>query len=174
MNFFCFGEIEKVLLFWPFKSWDLQYESPRKRFLSSSDQTVSQKTKTTPTLDRVALLSEVIITGCIYFRTKCWSKESSFWNTCIVYGMFYYKSVFEYCLIDKHINYLLSNSCILFKFIQANRFLSDDQINQFISSTVLPSRHISSGTQSVRMCNDWCVYIILITGLLIQISCENL
>ena len=38
---------------------DLQVEPPRKRFRPISDQTVSQKTRTTPTLDRVALLSQV-------------------------------------------------------------------------------------------------------------------
>ena len=32
-----------------------------KRFLPSSDQTVFRKTRTKPTLERVALLSEVII-----------------------------------------------------------------------------------------------------------------
>nr|XP_022322689.1 uncharacterized protein LOC111124117 [Crassostrea virginica] len=31
---------------------------------------------------------------------------------------------------------------------QANRFLSDEQINQFITSTVLPHQHKSSGSQS--------------------------
>nr|XP_022303031.1 uncharacterized protein LOC111110732 [Crassostrea virginica] len=64
------------------------FEPPGKRFRSSSDQTVSQKTRTTPTIDRVALLS------------------------------------------------------------QANRFLSDEQINQFITSTVLRHQHKSSGSQS--------------------------
>nr|XP_022328213.1 uncharacterized protein LOC111127360 [Crassostrea virginica] len=60
-------------------------EPPRKQFRASSDQTAFPKTRTTPSLDRVALLS------------------------------------------------------------QANRFLSDEQINQFITSTVLQK---SSGTHS--------------------------